>query len=456
MPRGLWLGWSVFTLAIALFAPRLPAAQPSPEPPPAAVQTVLARYCVDCHDAEMKKGDFDLSPLEKDDIARHPEAWEKVIRKLQSRQMPPSDRKRPADAEYESVVGVIAATLDRAAQANPDPGRSDSVRRLNRTEYANAIRDLLAVEIDVASMLPKDDASHGFDNVGVGNLSPTLLSRYISAAEKISRLAIGAPGRAPGGDTYRSPPDLTQEEHVEGLPLGTRGGMLIDHTFPRDGEYEVQIRLTRDRNEHVEGMSEPHDLEVLLDGERAAQFTVSRPKDNDHDRVDAHLRARVPVKAGPHRLGVTFVKNPSSLLETKRQPYQARYNMHRHPRLGPAVYQVSINGPYDSSGPGDSTSRRKVLTTRPSTPEEEDPCARRILASLLRRAYRRPVTDADLEKPMEFYREGRARAGFEGGLEAALRAILVSPEFLFRVERDPVGAASGEVHPLDDLALASR
>lgn len=417
---------------------------------------MIERYCLDCHDTDVKKGDFDLTRLEGQPLGAHSAAWEKVLRKLQARQMPPPDRKRPAEAEIEAVVERLASSLDFQAAQNPDPGRTETFRRLNRTEYQNAIRDLLALEVDAASLLPKDDASHGFDNVGVGNLSPTLLSRYISAAEKISRLALGSPSRTPGGETYRTPPDLTQEEHVEGLPPGTRGGMLIEHTFPRDGEYQVQIRLTRDRNEHVEGLGEPHELELLLDRERVAAFTVSRPRDNDHDKVDAHLKARIRVKAGTHRLGVTFVKNPSSLLETKRQPYQARYNMHRHPRLGPAVYQVSINGPFEATGPGDTASRRKILTVRPTTPDEEEPCARQILTAILRRAYRRPVGEADLAKPLEFYRQRRAQEGFEAGLESALSAILVSPEFLFRVERDPKGCAPGTVYRLEDVALATR
>lgn len=453
-PGGRWLGWIV--VALAAFDPPAGAAQGEALSPPAAVRAMLGRYCLDCHDADVKKGDLDLARLEQDDVARHSADWEKILRKLQARQMPPADRKRPAEEEFLTIVEQLASTLDRLAEANPNPGRTETFRRLNRTEYQNAIRDLLALEIDAAALLPKDDSSHGFDNVGVGNLSPTLLNRYLSAAEKISSLALGTPRRVPGGETYRAPPDLTQEHHVEGLPPGTRGGLLIEHTFPRDGDYEVQIRLTRDRNEHVEGLSEPHELEVLLDRECAARFTVSPPRDQDHDKVDAHLKARVPVRAGPHRLGVTFLANSSSLPETKRQPYQARYNMHRHPRLGPAIYQVSITGPYDVSGPGDTPSRRKILTVRPARPEEEDPCARQILAILVRRAYRRPVSESDLERPMEFYRRGREQGGFEGGLQAALSAVLVSPEFLFRMERDPEGVAPGAAYRVDDLALASR
>jgi hypothetical protein len=414
-------------------------------------------YCVNCHDSELKKGGLDLDRILGDDMTRHPDEWERVIRKMRARQMPPLGKDRPTDRAYDEVVGRLASSLDRASAKHPDPGRTETFRRLNRTEYRNAIRDLLALDIDDAALLPKEDASHGFDNVTVGDLSPTLLDRYISAAQKISRLAVGAPRRAQGGDTFRIRPDLTQEEHVEGLPLGTRGGMLLPYTFPRDGEYEMQIRLTRDRNEEVEGLREPHELEVLLDRQRVRLFTVTPPKgDKNFEKVDAHLKVRVAVTAGPHQLGVTFLKNPSSLLETRRQPYLARYNMHRHPRLGPAIYQISINGPYDSKGPGDTPSRRRIFVSQPTKPGEEDRCAERILATLMRRAYRRPVNGADLQKPMEFYRKAKAEDGFEAGIEAALSAVLVSSEFLFRIEQDPAGIAPNTAYRISDLALASR
>ncbi|HUR47181.1 MAG TPA: DUF1592 domain-containing protein [Candidatus Saccharimonadales bacterium] len=443
-------------MAAAGFGSASTAAQLPPSPVPSSVNAMLNAYCVKCHDADVKKGELDLTLLDREEITKHPDEWEKVVRKLQARQMPPAGKKRPDEKVYQNVVAQLASMLDRAAEKNPNPGRTDTFRRLNRTEYQNAIRDLLALDIDAAALLPKEDASHGFDNVGAANLSPTLLNRYISAAESISRLAVGAPRRAPGGDTYRTQPDLTQEEHVEGLPLGTRGGMLIQQTFPRDGDYEIQIRLTRDRNEHVEGMRESHELEVLLDRERVAHFTISPPKGESHDKVDAHLKARIPVTAGPHQLGVTFLKNPGSLLETKRQPYQAHYNMHRHPRLGPAIYQVSLNGPYNATGPGDTPSRRRIFTVRPVKPEDEEACARQILTTLTRRAYRRPVTETDLKKPLEFYRQAKALDGFEAGIEAALSAVLVSPEFLFRVERDPASAKPGTPYRLDDITLASR
>jgi cytochrome c553 len=436
------------------------AAQPqtASQPDLSSVPAFVQAFCADCHDRDTKKGDLDLLSISGADVSQHPADWEKVIRKLRARQMPPAGKRRPAEDAYDAIVFKMMASLDQAASKNPDPGRTETFRRLNRTEYQNAIRDLLALNIDAAELLPKDDVSHGFDNVIAGDLSPMLLDRYISAAQKISRLAIGAPRRYQGGDTFRLRPDITQEEHVEGLPLGTRGGVLIPYNFPRDGAYDVQIRLTRDRNEVVEGLNEPHELELLLDQERMQLFTVAPPegRNKNFETVDAHLKLRISVKAGPHQLGVTFLKNPSALLETKRQPYLAHFNFHRHPRLGPAIYQVSINGPYDSTGPGNSPSRERIFVCRPAKPGDEDKCAERILSTLLRRAYRRPVTGADLKKPMEFYRETRAKEGFEAGIETALSAILVSPQFLFRVEQDPAGVAANSNYRISDLDLASR
>jgi hypothetical protein len=421
----------------------------------AEVRSFVEQNCTSCHDADVQKGNLNLERFIGDDAARHPEVWEKVVKRLRTRQMPPAEKKRPEEAAYVQVLSQLEGTLDAAAAKNPNPGRTETLRRLNRTEYQNAIRDLLALEIDAAALLPKEDAGHGFDNVTVGTLSPTLLDRYITAAQKISRLAIGNAQRV-SGDTIRLAPDLSQEDHVEGLPPGTRGGALIRHTFPQSAEYEIQIRLTRDRNEEVEGLRETHQLEVLLDRAHVATFTVTPPKDRNFDKVDQHLKVRVPVTAGPHELGVTFIKNPSSLLETKRTPYLARFNMHRHPRIGPAIYQVSINGPYDAKGAGDTPSRQRIFTSRPARAEDEERCAKENLSALARRAYHRPITDEDLEKPMALYRAAAKEDGFEAGVEAGLSAILVSPSFLFRVERDPEGVASGTPYRISDLELARR
>jgi hypothetical protein len=433
--------------------------------PAAPHRDVINRYCLSCHNDRLKRGGLALDTVVTHEVSQNPEVWEKVLRKIRARQMPPIGLSRPDEATYEAVVASLETSLDRAAAAAPNPGRTATLRRLTRTEYQNAIRDLLALEVDVASLLPADDASYGFDNVTVGDLSPTLLDRYVSAAEKISRVAVGRPSRSPGGDTIRIQPDLTQEEHLEGLPVGTRGGAVVRYTFPMDGEYEIQIRLTRDRNEHVEGLSEAHDLELLLDRERVQLFTVKPPQRESgfsedyqpsHDNVDQHLKMRVPVSAGPHALGVAFLKNPSALLETARRPYQAHFNSYRHPRIQPAIYSISIIGPYAATGPGETPSRRRIFVSRPANPDEEAESAKRILRALMRRAYRRPVTREDLRGPFELYQQGRAEGGFEAGIEMAVSAVLVSPEFLFRVEPDPAGIPPNTVYRISDLELASR
>ncbi|HET7695200.1 MAG TPA: DUF1592 domain-containing protein [Vicinamibacterales bacterium] len=421
---------------------------------------LVETYCLSCHDTDKKKGDLALDAVMTGTIADHPEVWEKVVRKLRARQMPPIGKDRPTEAAYDAVVASLETALDAAAKARPDPGRPATIRRLTRTEYQNAIRDLLAVDIDAAALLPADESSYGFDNVTVGTLTPTLLDRYLSAAEKIGRLAVGRAGRSPGGETIRIPAELTQEEHIEGLPIGTRGGALINYTFPLDGEYEIQVRLMRDRDEHVEGLSEAHDLEVLVDRQRVQLFTVSPPQRQpglpeteqpSHESVDRHLTVRLAVTAGPHAVGVAFPKKPSVLLETPRQPYQTHFNFYRHPRVQPAIYSVSILGPFTAKGPGETPSRRRIFVSR--SPEQ-------IFGALMRRAYRRPVTSADLRGPMTLYRsargDGDGDGDFEAGIEAGLAAILVSPEFLFRVERDPAGIPANTPYRIPDLELASR
>src|SRR5687768_14180137 len=391
---------------------------------PHSAREVVQKFCYDCHDGETKKGELNLAALEGRDFAGDAEVWEKVVRKMNARQMPPIGKRRPDEETYQRTIEQLASNLDRAAEINPNPGRTETLRRLNRTEYQNAIRDLLDLQIDAAALLPKDESSHGFDNVTVGTLSPTLLDRYITAAQKISQLAIGAPRKKPGGETYRIPADVTQEDHVEGLPIGTRGGMLIRHTFPQDGDYEFQIRLARDRNEEIEGLNGTYELELLIDGDRKQLFTIVPPRDKDYESVDRKLKVRLPVYAGLHEVGVTFLKNSSALLERKREHYAASFNMHRHPRLSPAIYQVSINGPYDAKGPGDTPSRRKIFVAKPANTSEEAGCAEKIFGTLMRRAYRRPISKEDLEQPMTFYRETRETENFEAGIEAGLAAIL--------------------------------
>jgi len=415
----------------------------------------INQYCVGCHNSKVKTADLALDNIT--DISKNQEAWEKVVRKLGARVMPPIGLPRPDERTYNALLASLEGTLDKTALAHPNPGRTDTFRRLNRTEYQNAIRDLLSLDVDVSSLLPSDEASHGFDNVTVGDLPPVLLERYLSAAQKISRLALGTPLRSPGGDTFNLPPDLTQEEHFDDLPLGTHGGTTVHYTFPLDAEYQIQIRLQRDRNEHIEGLHAEHQVELLLDGKRVRLFTVKPPTGvEDHHLVEKDLNIRIPVKAGPHIVAVAFPKMPSTLLESGRQPYQAHFNMDRHPRITPALFSISINGPYDAKGHGDTPSRHRIFVCNPAGPGEQDACARRILTTLMRRAYRRPVTDSDLQVPLKFYREAKADGGFDSGIEMALRAVLVSPEFIFRVEQDPADVAPNTAYRITDVALASR
>ena len=453
LPNFLRFRWMWILLTFSMSLRPCSAQEPSED----AIRTFVSSYCVECHNRTTRTASLSLEVNSLNDVQSNAETWENVVRRLRVRQMPPAEALKPDEASYDAAIALLEVVLDREAVQHPKPGRTDTLRRLNRTEYQNAIRDLLALDVDVAALLPADESSHGFDNVTVGNLSPTLLNRYLLAAQKISRLAVGSVGGSPGGDTIRIRPDLTQEEHVNGLPIGTRGGAIIPYAFPQDGEYDIQIRLARDRNEEIEGLHRSHELEILLDRTRAKSFTVAPPPGGiDFSSVDAELKTRVSVTAGPHKLGVTFVKLPSSLLETKRQPLNSHFNMHRHPRITPAIYQVSITGPFEPSGSGDSPSRRRIFVRVPTSPGDELACAEEILASVMRRAYRRSVEDQDLQTPMKFFREGQSTGGFDAGIDLALTSILVNPNFLFRIEQDPIGLPPTTAYPISDVELASR
>jgi len=448
------------------------------------VRDFVANYCIDCHQGEMAAAGLDWNSVDfvsvlagENGQSAHPDLaiWEKAVKRLRARQMPPADAMRPEEQEYVAVLSVVEAALDQRAAKRPQPGRTESIRRLNRTEYRSAIRDLLALEIDVESLLPADQESHGFDNVTVGDLSPTLLSRYITAAQRISRLAIGARQRGVGGANFRLRPDQTQQSHVEGLPLGTRGGGLFHHTFARTGEYEFQIRLTRDRDEYIEGLHGTHEIDLLLDRRLVKRFTVVAPPEGkkkyerDDTKLDANLKVRVPVTAGPHVIGATFPRQSSSLSEIKRQPFDASFNRHRHPRPEPAIFEVAITGPLDTiasvpkSSPANQAastpSRQRLFGEYPSDPKDREQALRsaeEILRTVMRRAYRRPVTVADLQTPLKFFQQAWPLHGFDAGVESALAAVLVNPNFLLRVEADPPQTKSGEVYRVSDLELASR
>jgi cytochrome c551/c552 len=433
-------------------APAGLAAQTAAPAETASLPAMTRRYCLGCHSARVKTGGLSLEGLDAAAPARHPEVWEKVVRRLRARQMPPAGLPRPSEGTYAAVVKQLASALDSASAAQPDPGRTGTFRRLTRYEYQNAIRDVLGLELDTTALLPADESSHGFDNITSAGLSPTLLERYLNAAKTVSRLTIGIAGRAPGGETVRLPPDLTQETHLDGLPLGTRGGVSHRYQFAVDAEYEIQVRLARDRNEHVEGLHDRHEVELMLDGERLKTYEVVPPKTGNHISADQHLNVRLRVTAGPHVVSAAFLKKPTLLIESERQPYQAHFNMDRHPRIQPAVFSLTVNGPYAPSGPGESPSRKRLMVCRPAS-GMDTACAERILGPVMRRAYRRPVTRADFEAPLKIFRATAPEEGFDAGIEMALRGVLVSPEFLFRVEKDQPG---GKAYRVTDLELASR
>ena len=439
------------------------AQQPAPQVTSSASgsRQLLDRYCVTCHNARLDTAGLRLDQIDVANVSDGAAVWEKVVRKLRTGTMPPSTRPQPPAAERHAFVSWLETSLDQAAAAKPNPGRTETLRRLTRTEYQNAVRDLLVLDIDTTTLLPADEAGFGFDNVNVGDLSPALLDRYISAAQKISRLVVGSTQATLQSDVLRVPADTTQEDHVSGLPIGTRGGMSSAYTFAQDGEYDLQIRLARNRTGNIGGLrgQAQHTVQLLLDRRPVATFTVERPEGGDDAFADAHLQIRLPVTAGAHEVGATFLKNASSLLETERQPLLAHYNEQRHPRLTPAIYQVSITGPYAPQGADDTPSRRRLFVCVPpgnSTPDEEAACAEEILSVLMRRAYRRSISAADVEGPMAFYREARADGDFDAGVGHALTAVLVNPEFLFRVELDPDQGRSGDAYRIRDLELASR
>ena len=448
-----------FSVQVKIWAQQSTAASAGPSRTSRQRQ-FLDRYCATCHNEHLKSGGLSLAQVDLSRVGVQPELWEKVARKLHTGVMPPPGMPQPPDADRHAILTWLETSLDAVAAANVNPGRTETLRRLNRTEYQNAIRDLLALDIDAGSLLPADESGHGFDNVNVGDLSPTLLNRYISAAQKISRLAVGTTQSSLINDTILLPADLTQEDQLPGLPIGTRGGVSTSYTFAQDGEYDIQISLMRDLAGIVSGLRDPrpHEMLVLLDREPVQTFTISKASIGNEIFNEKPLKARITVKAGPHHLAVTFVKEGSSLVETPRQPTESRFNDRRYPRTAPAIDQISVTGPYAPKGAGDTPSRRRLFVCRPAGPDkvQEERCAGEILSTLMRRAYRRPIAKADVDEPMAFYRQGRAEGDFDMGITTALAAVLTNPEFLFRVESDPRKIGTNGVYRISDLDLASR
>ena len=419
----------------------------------ASQHSLLDRYCVSCHNKELKTAGLALDVPDFASVSKDAELWEKVVRKLRGGLMPPVGRPRPDAATYDRMATWLETELDQTAKARPNPGRTETFHRLNRAEYGNVIRDLLALDVDVAELLPSDDSSYGFDNMaGVLKINQSLLERYLLAARKVSRLAVGSPPSFPAAETFRVPTALPQYDRLDGLPFGTRGGTRIRYTFPADAEYAISVELVGGANN-----PEPHGLEVSIDGERVKLFSVTMKSGGMYaDGAAPDYEVRVPVRAGPHDVVATFLRKSLLVVDGgSRLPF-TKPRTYGGSILEPFVESVTITGPFDVTGPGDTPSRRRVFSCHPTEPADEERCAREILSALAGRAYRRPVAELDLGRLLPFYAEGRAGGGFEAGIEAAIRRLLVSPEFLFRMEADPPNIAPNTNYPISDLELASR
>ena len=433
------------------------------------VQRVLTQYCVGCHNSRARSAAtasgvvFDTADLSRvaDDSAR----WEKVIRKLRAGAMPPAGAPRPGEASSVAVASFLESTLDRVAADHPQPGRH-AAHRLNRVEYANAIRDLLALEIDRATLLPPDDSVDGFDNnADVLSVSPALLERYLTAAGTISAVAVGDPDIVPGSETYRIRGDASQTGRNETLPPGTRGGLTALHTFPLDGEYVIKVKLLEINLGSIRGLEYENQLEVTVDGERVLLAPVGGPDDYTRSSINAtdvvnslasRLQVRVKVHAGQRMVGAAFLQKPAAQGGSRLQPFM-RSTLIATDHTGlPHVEHITISGPFNPTGVSTTPTRQRLFTCKPVKPADEVSCARQIISTFARRAYRRPVGQADLTPLMSFYEAGRREGGFERGIERALRAVLVSPQFIFRIERDPAGVAPGSPYRISDLELASR
>ena len=411
-------------------------------------QAVLTKYCVTCHNEKLRTAGLMLDKADIDYPASNTAIWEKVIRKLRTREMPPARMPRPDDATYDSLANYLESALDQAAAKRPNPGRP-TVYRLNRSQYGNAIRDLFDLEIDTASLLPADDSGYGFDNIGdVLTVSPMLLEKYLTAAATISRLAVGDHSISPTSADYQIRPDTVQtERETLDLPVGSRGGIAIRHYFPLDAEYVLKVRLQRGKDgTTIVGGSQQRQLDIRLDGERLKLFIVGGDNISDDG-----LEVRAPVKAGLHLVAATFLKDtvkPEGVLDTTTN--QAFFE---------GIGGVSVAGPYLAKGPGDTASRHKIFICHPFSSKSEEPCARKIITNVAHRAYRRRINADEIPALLAPYKAARNNGtggSFEDGIRMALQRILVSPYFIFRVETDPVGVASGAAYRVSDVELASR
>jgi mono/diheme cytochrome c family protein len=466
-------------MTFACIAGRLLIAQAYAAPANPARELVTT-YCVGCHNERLKTANLALDKADAENVSNSAEDWEKVVVKLRSRAMPPVGNRRPDNATYDAVASWLETELDRAAANHVNPGRPAHLHRLNRTEYANAVRDLFGIEIDPTSMLPPDQQAYGFDtNADALLMAPALLDRYLNAAAKIARLAIGDPTIPPGFERYTAVKGnaneqtyLWQTERLsEDFPLGSRGGISARHYFPVDGDYVLKLRLQRTFQDVIRGLNEPNDIELRVDGARVAHFTIGGGAElaaqaaADYRDVrpgqitngDDVLQVRVPMKAGLRTVTATILKSNDVLPEglgPARIPIWSREG--DVPTVPAYISSLLIGGPYNGKVPKDSPSRKRIFVCEPASQAQETACATRILSTLARRAYRRPSADDDVQVLLGFYKTARATGNFDSGIRAGLERVLVSPDFLFRIEADPPNVAANSVYRISDVELASR
>jgi cytochrome c553 len=431
---------------------------------------LLETYCMECHSYDEYRGGIALEGLSPDAVQANPALFEQVLRKLKIRAMPPRSQPQPAPQDRAQLIAALESTLDAAAAASPYAGTT-SIHRLNRAEYANAIRDLLGVDVDLAELLPSDGGDYGFDNIAeLLRTSPMLLDRYLTVGLRVADLALGNQDASLSVTSYTIPFDTSQHKHLAGLPLGTRGGVATTHYFPADGEYVFSARPLQGVAEGyfgIEGHDRPHEFLVYLDreivysgevgGSEQHRISVEQGFNDVMGLVDEQLTSpRIPVKAGPHEVIFTW-RERLAAEQNSWQP-SARNSLEIHNPSGmPRLEKAMIEGPHDPSGVSEMAPRQQILVCRPEAAADEAACAREILSKLAQRAFRRPVTDADIEAPLAFYEDERQRGGaFDEGIRLAVARVLVSPFFLFRIETDAQDAAPGADHAIDGIALASR
>jgi len=450
----------------------------------AKYRAFVNQYCAACHNkrgALPADAPVNLEPAAFDDLLAHADTWERVLRKLSVRAMPPQGMPRPSEAEYAGFTNWLAASLDRAWEGHSTPGRY-VVHRLNRAEYANAVRDLLAVDIDVSDLLPTDGAEFGFDNIAMAlKTSPLLLEGYVNAAERVSAMAVGDPQVKPGTTEHSISREFSQNGYIAGLPLGTVGGTVVHHVFPADAEYKLSGRLVRGVQEGyagVEGNDTPFTFVITVDGAEVYSAPVGGPADDEMQAkdlaaaqpvIDKRMTGRVRVTAGPHDVGFTWRERPAQLQDVWEPSRRDSQEVHMVAGL-PRLRTVSIDGPYNVHGLSEGPSRQRLFVCHPGvsvsrvaaksaagTNLDETGCADKILTNFARRAYRRPVTPTDVEAPLSFYKRARQSGGsFDDGIRSGVARVLSSPYFLYRIESDPLQARAGVAHPVSDLELASR